>query len=335
MQTIKQLVLAYLRHDRSFATGARLYNQYGKNNAFKQQVNQRLANGTADKLIHSMVNDELADLAGISTHVMLNYLNQPLVPIARDSQAQEAAAPAVAPPAPPQKSRAEELESLKVALILEQLLKLKPEFKKTRERKDVLIKLLIEAEAAAEASMKKPEGAKIISVADIPQPVKEAMKLREEFPFLQERDCPPVLKALVGTKLETYDKFRFAHEDLFTAESFKDQQEAALAVIDNYLENQVIYEELKHYRDNKVLLGTHPDVRAELDRLEVEALSALDLSKERSNLQKSISKYKNQVAEEVAKGEAGDADKITNWEALIATKSARMALVEARLETLK
>lgn len=342
MPTIKELVIAYLRHDRKFATGARLYNQYGQNNNLKQQFNHRQAIGNVDRLIHGMLNEELAKLAGVSVEIMLNYLRQPLVPLPIDlakeedfKDQEEAKVPATTAAEPPKASRAEELGSLKNEELIELIQKLQPEFKRKNENKAALIAILIEQEAAFEASVKKPETEKATVITELPEPVKQAVKLRADYPFLAERDCPPVLKALVGKKLEAYDAFRHAHEDLFAAGTFKEQEEAALAVVDNYLENQVIFDELKHYLENKTLLGVHPEVRAEIDRHEVDALNAIDLAKERSNLQKSIAKYQKQIKAEQEKGEAADLDKIRNWEVLVETKTIRFNLVEARLETMK
>jgi hypothetical protein len=342
MTTIKEKVLAYLRNDRKYATGARIYNLHGQNLQLKNQFNSRVQTGNIDKLAHSLLNESLAELAGISIEVMRNYWRQPLVPLPIDvaqetefkvTETTTTATEGTATTAT--LSRAEELTKLKNDELIDLIQKLKPEFKRKNENKAALIAILIEQEAAFEASLKKPEAEKATVISELPEPVKQAIKLRADYPFLAERDCPPVLKALVGEKLEAYDSFRHAHEDLFTAGTFKEQEEAALAVIDNYLNNQVIFDELKHYLENKALLGVHWAVRAELDRQEVENLNPLELAKERSNLQKSIAKYQKQIKEEQEKGEAADLDKVKSWEDLVATKTARFNLIEARLETLK
>lgn len=357
MTQIKEQVLAYFRHDRKFETGARLYNQYGTNANLKARINQAIQYGqTSDKLIYGMLNEALAELAGISVAVMQNFLRQPLVPLPIDlvedpAFKAPAAATQTATDAP---SRAEQLAELKADELVEAITKLKPEFEKKKEKKAELVAILIELEAVRDLADAKAQDATAAGAeaggqqdpaqptgepaegraAQVPANVQKAIKLREEFPFLTQRDCPAVLKALVGTMLDAYDQFRFAHEDLFAAEGFEAEQTAALAAIDNYLENQSIWNELKHYRDNGTLLGAHPDVRLVIDQQEVEALSALDLAKEKSNLQKSINLDKGKLKKEQELGEAADPDKVASIELRIAQKESRLALVVERLSKL-
>lgn len=356
MSTIKEQVLAYFRHDRKFATGARLYNQYGTNNNLKARFNQAIQFGqTSDKLIYGMLNEALAELAGISVAVMQNFLRQPLVPLPidladdpafKEAVGKVAAAGAKLDEGAKSLSRAAEIATLKVDELVAAIVKLNPEFKRKRENKEQLAAILLEQEAAFEASLKtqadaepaadlgtgaEATGGSEATAGQVPANVQKAIKLRDEFPFLKERDCPTVLKALVGTMLEAYDQFRFAHEDLFAAEGFEAEQLAALAAIDSYLENQAIWEELKHYRDNGKLLGAHPEVRAEINRQEVEALNALDLAKEKSNLQKSISLDKGKLKKEQELGEAANPEKLASIQLRIEQKESRLALVDERL----
>lgn len=359
MTQIKEQVLAYFRHDRKFETGARLLNQYGTNANLKARINQAIQYGqTSDKLIYGMLNEALAELAGISVAVMQNFLRQPLVPLPIDLVEDPTfkAPPAAKQTAAAEPSRAEQLAELKADELVEAITKLKPEFQKKKEKKADLVAILIELEAVRDLADAKAQdataaGAEAGGQQDpaqstgepaegaagevvVPVNVQKAIKLREEFPFLTQRDCPAVLKALVGTMLEAYDQFRFAHEDLFAAEGFEAEQKAALAAIDNYLENQSIWNELKYYRDNGTLLGAHPDVRLVIDQKEVEALSALDLAKEKSNLQKSINLDKGKLKKEQELGEAADPEKVAAIEQRIAQKESRLALVVERLSKL-
>jgi len=301
MKSIKEQVLSFFRHDRKFENGARLYQQNGTNNAFKNQLNHALATGNPSKVLQGQLNDYLADLAGISTQVMMNYLNQPL-----STRPVDEAAAATVDPA-------------------------KTETNPATGEAGTGTKAL-GSEGGADPATDTPTS---VVVAELPQPIIQGMKLRQEFPFLAERECPAVLKSLVGKMLEAYDAFRFAHEDLFSAESFKAEQEATLAVLDNYLENQVIWAELNHYKEKQELLGTHPDVRAEINRLQVEAMSPLDLANERSNLQKSVSRYRTMIAKENEKGEKADPEKIQGWQLIFDEKQDRLKAVEGRIEALK
>lgn len=295
MKNIKEQILAHFRHDRKFDKGARLYLKIGNNNAFKNQLNHALATGNPSRVLVGQLNEYLADLAGISTHVMMNYLNQPLSPRPVD--------------------QIEETDETDLGAVTGGDPAIDP------------------SKNAADTGSKP--AAVVVGISDLPKPILQGMKLRDEFPFLAERNCPAVLKNLVGTMLEAYDAYRFAHEDLFAAESFKAEQEATLAVLDNYLENQVIWAELNHFKQKQELLGSHPDVRAEINRLQIDAMSMLDLAKERSNLQKSVSRYRTMIANEKEKAEKADQSKIEGWQQLFNEKDARLKTVEARIENLQ
>lgn len=208
MKSNKEQVLSFFRHDRKFANGARLYQQLGTNNAFKSQLNHALAQGNPSRVLVGQLNEALASIAGISTEVMTNYLNRPLSPRPIDEKEQTTAVaappPVVDPPVDDKKTKAAKAE------------------KPATETKSG-------SKGKAGKEEKAPEGEKTpeaVKVADLPTPILHGMKLREEFPFLADRDCPAVLKKLVSVMLEAYDAWRHAHEDLFTAESFKAEQDA-------------------------------------------------------------------------------------------------------------
>lgn len=87
---------------------------------------------------------------------------------------------------------------------------------------------------------------------------KNKSTFREEWPFLQDADCPNELKILVGDKITAYYNYINAYAKIADATTAHDQSNIASYLIDNYMENQQITAELKHYKETKTLLGQHP-----------------------------------------------------------------------------
>jgi hypothetical protein len=80
---------------------------------------------------------------------------------------------------------------------------------------------------------------------------------RTEFPFLSRANCPPELKALAADKITAWENYTAAHEKLFDCNSLDQCYETAFDVVENYLENRLIYEELEYYGKNGSILGKH------------------------------------------------------------------------------
>jgi len=83
-------------------------------------------------------------------------------------------------------------------------------------------------------------------------------KLREDFAFLNEKDCPAELKILAADKITAYHNYTAAHVKLFDCSTNFEQLETVRQVVENYLENRRILKEFEHYKKNRELLGKHP-----------------------------------------------------------------------------
>ncbi len=83
-------------------------------------------------------------------------------------------------------------------------------------------------------------------------------KIRDDFPFLKEPDCPHELIILVGYKISAYHKYKECHKLLFACTSLEDCKNNARSIIENYQENRLIYDELEFYKEHKHCLGKHP-----------------------------------------------------------------------------
>lgn len=137
--------------------------------------------------------------------------------------------------------------------------------------------------------------AKAAEFKAMPEPVKKSLKLREQFPFLSEDDCPDVYKILTADLSTTYDKYQKAHEDLFKDSPAEALLEAIKDVVVPYKENKLIWAELEHYQTKGESLGKHP-VFAELARKEeLRNMDGDALATVKGNLKSNISKTKKLI----------------------------------------
>lgn len=80
---------------------------------------------------------------------------------------------------------------------------------------------------------------------------------RAQFPFLSRPGCPPELKALSADKITAWENYTAGHEKLFDCSSLEECYQVAFDVVENYIENRLIYEELEYYGKHGNILGKH------------------------------------------------------------------------------
>jgi len=131
--------------------------------------------------------------------------------------------------------------------------------------------------------------------------------LRKEFPFLGRDDCPAELKVLVADMITTHDRYVDGHKKLFeVAHKGEDACfEAAHVVVENYLVNRQIWDELEHYKKTGKVLGEHPIFADRKKKAALDDLTPEELEKKIKNLKRQL-KYrqdrlkKNRQNEDVA-----------------------------------
>lgn len=129
-----------------------------------------------------------------------------------------------------------------------------------------------------------------VFVHELPEYVRKSIKLRDEFPFLRDKDCPDALKILVADMISAFEAYHQAHEQLFGAMKPDDFAKATEDVVENYLENRAIWDELNHYKEHKTLLGVHPIFDA-LNRFEeIRKMNGTELVKLIKSLENNISR---------------------------------------------
>lgn len=166
-----------------------------------------------------------------------------------------------------------------------------------------------------------------------PATVKKMIRFRDRFPFLSSQDCPEVLKILVADMFTSYDRYKSARArlaDIDDADSDAAMKECE-QVIEEYLENRRIWEELEYYAKHGVILGKHPKTApqgSEAD--ELAALSEIDLMKQLQSAASNQSKHRKSMR---LAQEAGEKD--PRAEAAFKKWSERKAMLQQEVERRK
>lgn len=130
-----------------------------------------------------------------------------------------------------------------------------------------------------------------------PEQFAKTVKLRQEFPFLNETSCPDELKILVADMLTAHHAYVEAHPKLALAENAEKVNALAETVVENYLENRSIWEELNHYKEEGKILGEHPKLKELAFQKEIAGLKTPELIKLKDSLYNKITRTKKQIAE--------------------------------------
>ena len=169
-----------------------------------------------------------------------------------------------------------------------------------------------------------------------PDDVKETVKLRDEFPFLNETDCPEEFYILVGKKMNHYNAYVAAHKALLVNIKDTDEDaspidmtaeeinELALTAVADFIINQEIYDELSHYNETGKILGKHPIFIERKLKESIDALTVEKATKRLTNLDSYI-RRDTKLAKKATelKDKEKYQNKVKNWkieEALIKTK---------------
>ena len=129
---------------------------------------------------------------------------------------------------------------------------------------------------------------------------KAGLKIRVEFPFLKEENCPDEMKVLVSDKITAFQKVLEARAELFKhkdGQAFSEEEilEHCKSAVENFQLNQEIYDELNHFKEEKEILGKHPIFSELMLKKEIEAMTGAEAQKEKTNLASRISKTKKKA----------------------------------------
>lgn len=121
---------------------------------------------------------------------------------------------------------------------------------------------------------------------------------RKEWPFLSDPDCPPELKILASDKITAYHNYVQAHEDLFTCTTEEQCYLTAKKLLENFTENVEISNEFSYYKASRSILGKHRIFKRMKDLEEIRKMNAVELMREKRNLEGGISRLKLRIRKE-------------------------------------
>lgn len=133
---------------------------------------------------------------------------------------------------------------------------------------------------------------------------KKTIKLREEFPFLGKKDCPEEFAILVNQMLTAYDDYRNDRDKLYDIDknNLEECYQGARGVLDAYILNREIWEELNYYKIHGTILGKLPAFKARGIRETYGSMSTVSLGKIiGNNIPRKMSYYKKQLTDKATK----------------------------------
>lgn len=160
----------------------------------------------------------------------------------------------------------------------------------------------------------------------------EYKSVREEFPFLNEKDCPDVLFVIVGRRITSYRAYQNLHNRLQEINDGKieateeEKLQLTLDVEAAFNENRKLWDELNHYNLNKEFLGVHPIFREDNIKKEVEIMTADELFKYRQSSATFFTRKRKELFKY-----ADDADKLAEVKQDIDDREYKLSLVNAKI----
>lgn len=156
--------------------------------------------------------------------------------------------------------------------------------------------------------------------------------IREEFPFLADKDCPDEFKILIADKLTAYNLYKETKAKITEANADEVSSEVlaewAKIAVDAFDINQKIYAELNHYKEHGTVLGKLPIFRKFALQREVDEMSQKQLIAFTNSSVKYFSTNKADLTAAEKKKDAKKIEVITNR---VLLREEKLALVNKRL----
>ncbi len=123
-------------------------------------------------------------------------------------------------------------------------------------------------------------------------------KLRGQWPFLADPECPPELKLLISDKITAFTKCGDLYGKLTDAKSKEEELGTVSSLVENFINNHEIYKELKHYSDYGRVLGKHV-IFFQYQRIkDLRNLTTMDLFNKKKNLENNIWRTQSKIKKE-------------------------------------
>lgn len=122
------------------------------------------------------------------------------------------------------------------------------------------------------------------------------MGFRTEFPFLDQPGCPIELEALASRKFAKYRAYVRLHQQLRGCADLDECAKTAGELVDNYIDNRLIWQELNWYKEHGTILGKHPAFAEFRRRKRLMKMNVRQLMTRLRQVEMNIWRVKNEMA---------------------------------------
>jgi len=285
---MKEEIKAWLQGPRVYLEGVALFEKYGFNKVLKNVFSKGSSEYNLEMLVY-----ELSTLAGIS--------EQEAKAMTRTAKVPGKVIEFVPVPVDKPKTYVDDL-----------LLQLAVSFGVTV---DALFTEGFTPETEFTDAQKEALTAMAPAYAEVPETMKKVIRIREVYPFLKDVDCPTEIKLMVHDMFSAYDGYRDAYAALDPKNSQDENLLLAATVVERYLDNRAMWEELDYYKEHTEILGKHPIFEKINLQKEIAAFTDLDLMKNLNNAKSNVTKSNKALAKAVTEEEKTEAtERLTKWE---------------------
>lgn len=128
-----------------------------------------------------------------------------------------------------------------------------------------------------------------------PAEITQRPKLRDNWPFLKDPDCPAELKILAADKITAYWRYVQAHERLFDCVTPEEQHATMQELMRNYQENRDIIAEFVYYKEHRNVLGKHRIFKWTKELARLRQLKPIELITVQHKLEHNIWRIESQL----------------------------------------
>ena len=263
---MKEEIKAWLQGPRVYLEGVALYDKFGVNKMLKASFNRGNTQALMDMLVYELIT--IAGISELEAATMPRYAKKTIL-----------------------KTEPQIVKTEKVNYVDDLILSLADTF-------HVSVDELFTTGTLTTASEEQLKAIEILApvYAQVPETMKKVIRLRETYPFLKDANCPDELKLLVHDMLSAYDRYRDAHPELSDKNTQDENLRLAAEVVESYLDNRAMWEELDYYKENGVILGKHEMFDLIKMRVEITAMADMDIISKLNKTKPNITKAKNALA---------------------------------------
>jgi len=120
-------------------------------------------------------------------------------------------------------------------------------------------------------------------------------KTRDQWPFLNEPDCPVELQALITRRITAYHQYSSLYPKLRDCQSVTELSIVCGKLLDAYIDNQAIFREMEYYKKHRKVLGRHPFFRHYQQLTRLRSSTTGQLFRERQRTLDNIWRVKSEI----------------------------------------